>query len=121
MMNKKILITLIIILIVLIAFLIWGGVKNIEKANPAMDSFAQCLASKNIAMYGAKWCSHCQKQKADFGESFKYVPYVECSENVQKCLDAGIQGYPTWILTDGKKLQGYQELEKLAEASGCEL
>lgn len=120
-MNKKILITLIIILIVLIAFLIWGGAKNIEKANPAMDFFAQCLASKNITMYGAKWCSHCQQQKADFGASFKYVPYLECSENAQKCLDAGIQGYPTWILTDGRKLQGYLELEKLAEESGCEL
>lgn len=120
-MVKNILIISIVVAVGLIVILIWGGSKNIEKADSAMDSFAQCLASKNIAMYGAKWCSHCQKQKAGFGESFKYVLYMECSENAQKCLDAGIQGYPTWILTDGKKLQGYQELEKLAEASGCEL
>ena len=67
--------------------------------------------------------------KADFGASFKYVPYVECLENTKQCLDLGIQGYPTWIIPskgsgqvlDGEKLVGYQGLEKLAEASGCKL
>lgn len=120
-MNKKFLITLIIILIVLITLLVWGGIWSGKKVDPGLETFAQCLASKNITMYGAKWCSHCQKQKADFGASFKYVPYVECPEDTKKCLDLGIQGYPTWIFPDGKKLGGYQELEKLSEASGCEL
>ena len=128
-MTKNILIISITVAAGLIALLIWGGAKNVEKINPAMDSFAQCLASKNITMYGAKWCSYCQKQKADFGASFKYVPYVECLENTKQCLDLGIQGYPTWIIPskgsgqvlDGEKLVGYQGLEKLAEASGCKL
>ncbi|MEK9168553.1 MAG: hypothetical protein AAB698_02020 [Patescibacteria group bacterium] len=128
-MTKNILIISITVAAGLIALLIWGGAKNVEKINPAMDSFAQCLASKNITMYGAKWCSYCQKQKADFGASFKYVPYVECPENTKQCLDLGIQGYPTWIfpstgsgqVPDGEKLVGYQGLEKLAEASGCKL
>ncbi|MEK7114554.1 MAG: thioredoxin domain-containing protein [Patescibacteria group bacterium] len=120
-MTKNILIISITVAAGLIALLIWGGAKNVEKINPAMDSFAQCLASKNITMYGAKWCSYCQKQKADFGASFKYVPYVECLENTKQCLDLGIQGYPTWIFPNGEKLVGYQGLEKLAEASGCKL
>ncbi len=120
-MTKNILIISIIIAAGLIALLIWGGVKNIEKANPVMDSFAQCLASKNITMYGAEWCSWCKKEKANFGDAFKYVPYVECPENTKKCLELGINGYPTWILTDGRKLQGYQGLEKLSRESGCEL
>ena len=31
-------------------------------------------------MYGAYWCPHCQAQKKVFGESFQYVPYVECTQ-----------------------------------------
>jgi hypothetical protein len=120
-MTKNILIISITVTAGLVALLIWGGAKNIEKANPAMDSFAQCLASKDITLYGAKWCFYCQKQKADFGASFKYIPFVECPENTKKCLDLGINGYPTWIFSGGEKLVGYQELEKLAEASGCKL
>lgn len=119
---------LIVILISLIVFLIWGGLwsdmlKYIsdEKANPVLDSFAQCLAEKKVIMYGADWCSHCQKEKANFGNAFKYVSYVECPKNAKKCLDIGIQGYPTWIFPDGKKLVGEQGLEKLAKESGCAL
>lgn len=86
-----------------------------------LDLFAQCLAEKKITMYGAYWCSHCQAEKARFGNSFKYVPYVECTEETNKCVEAGIEGYPTWILQDGTKLVGEQGLEKLSEVSGCVL
>ncbi|MDO8556977.1 MAG: hypothetical protein Q7R98_00750 [Candidatus Jorgensenbacteria bacterium] len=86
-----------------------------------LDAFAQCIADKKITMYGAYWCSHCKDEKARFGDSFKYIPYVECTEETQKCISAGIEGYPTWILPDGTKLVGEQGLEKLSEASGCAL
>ncbi len=118
-MTKNILIISIIVAAGLLALLIWGGAKNVEKTNPAMDYFAQCLASKNITMYGAKWCSWCKKEIANFGSAFKYVSYVECPENTKKCLDLGINGYPTWIFSDGEKLVGYQGLEKLSQKSGC--
>lgn len=85
------------------------------------DTFAQCLASKKLTMYGAVWCSHCTAQKALFGDSFKYVSYVECSDNPQACLDKGVEGYPTWIDDKGEKYAGEQSLEKLAEITGCEL
>lgn len=62
------------------------------------DAFAKCLTSKGLTMYGAVWCSHCQAQKALFGESFKYVSYVECPDNTNLCLAKGVQGYPTWIV-----------------------
>jgi len=72
-------------------------------------------------MYGAVWCSHCQSEKNAFGDSFKYVPYVECPDDPQKCLSLGITGYPTWILPDGKRLLGEQGIEKLSQESGCVL
>lgn len=95
--------------------------KNNTPAQGKYDAFAQCLADKKVTMYGAYWCTHCQNQKAAFGDSFKFVSYVECTEETQKCIDAGVQGYPTWIFSDGHKLEGEQSLEKLSQDSGCSL
>ncbi len=85
------------------------------------DVFAKCLAEKKLTMYGAYWCSHCQAEKKLFGDSFKYVPYVECTQETKKCLDAGISGYPIWIDADGKKYEGGQGLLGLSKISGCQL
>ena len=92
-----------------------------QQTNGQLDAFAQCLAEKNITMYGAEWCPHCQNEKKAFGDSFKFVLYVECTDDPQKCLTAGINGYPTWIFPDGKKLEGEQGLNKLSQQSGCAL
>ena len=62
------------------------------------DAFAKCLTTKGLTMYGAEWCPHCKEEKALFGDSFKYVNYVECPQNTDLCLAKGIQGYPTWIV-----------------------
>ena len=72
-------------------------------------------------MYGANWCSHCQNEKKAFGDSFRFVNYVECPKNTKECRAKGVEGYPTWILSDGKKLVGEQGLGGLARASGCAL
>ncbi|MBI1985008.1 MAG: hypothetical protein HYS60_02800 [Candidatus Wildermuthbacteria bacterium] len=93
------------------------------KDQPAsvLDGFAQCLAQKGATMYGADWCSHCQNEKKAFGASFRFVPYVECPDNPQQCLKENIQGYPTWIFPDGKRLEGEQGIQKLSLESGCAL
>lgn len=97
-----------------------------QKAVPSpYDGFAQCLTNDGVTMYGAWWCPHCQNQKKLFGSSFDFVTYVECSNANksmnQTCKDAGIEGYPTWELSDGTRLGGEQSLETLAEKSGCAL
>lgn len=117
-MSKKILfiIGLIILAIILIVLYLY---KPPLVANSKFDDFAKCLASKNITMYGAAWCSHCQNEKKAFGDSFKYVPYIECPDEPQKCLNEGVTGYPTWVFPDGRKLIGEQGLEKLSQEGGC--
>jgi hypothetical protein len=62
------------------------------------DDFAKCVTEKGWTMYGAVWCSHCKDQKELFGEAFQYIKYVECPDNIQLCLDKGVNGYPTWIV-----------------------
>ncbi len=72
-------------------------------------------------MYGSASCSWCQKEKANFGSSFKFVPYVECTLEPKKCVENKIEATPTWVLPNGQRLIGYQGLEKLAQISGCPL
>ena len=85
------------------------------------DNFAKCLTSKGAIMYGAAWCENCKIQKGLFGSSFQYIKYVECPENAKLCLDKGIEGYPTWIFTNGREIKGRDTLEDIAKVSGCEL
>jgi len=125
-MNKssKIIISLgVVAIAAVVGLAFWQNkAEKKENANPGQyDAFAQCFAQKNITMYGAEWCTHCQAQKKLFGDSFKYVPYIECPENTKLCLDKGIEGYPTWILQNGEKLVGEQTLEKLSQETSCAL
>ena len=89
------------------------------------EKLAKCLTAAGAKMYGAYWCPHCADQKKLFGDSFKFVSYVECdakgeNANPETCKKAGIEGYPTWIFSDGKKVTGTQKLAKLSELSNCQ-
>ena len=101
------------------------GVWNMTQPGK-YNVFARCLGEKGATFYGAFWCSHCQEQKALFGRSKDKLPYTECStpdgkDQLAVCKEAGITGYPTWILKDGERLSSIQSLETLAEKTGCEL
>ncbi len=66
-----------------------------------LDDFAKCIKDSGAAFYGAFWCPHCKDQKALFGDSAQYLPYVECStpdgnSELQVCADRGVTVYPTW-------------------------
>ncbi|MDP2598312.1 MAG: hypothetical protein Q8P49_00605 [Candidatus Liptonbacteria bacterium] len=137
-MSKQCLTQLLIVSAILIAA-VAAILSLFPKSGPnsGLDAFAKCLASKNVTMYGADWCQHCENEKRRFGESFQFVPYVECPKEPGRCLAAGVKVYPTWIFSDpsasfpqsdsgqagqvGKKLEGDQDLEKLSAESGCAL
>jgi len=122
MTNKNIFLLIIGLLILgTIATVLIRSGESLPVVSTKYDTFAQCLASKKLTMYGAVWCSHCKAQKALFEDSFKYVPYVECTENPNECLAKGVEGYPTWIDEKGIKYVGEQSLERLAEISNCKL
>ena len=97
-----------------------------EKAPGKYDEFAKCLTEKNTKMWGAYWCPHCTNQKKEFGDSWEFVTYTECSlpggsGQTEECNEAGIDGYPIWEFEDGERMSGEVPFETLAEKSGCEL
>lgn len=95
--------------------------------NHKYDSFAQCLASKQAKMYGLYWCPHCAEQKAMFGASFRYVPYVECAikgsprELAPACKVAGVTLFPSWQFGLDPPHEGVLTLQALSQKTGCKL
>jgi len=117
-------------LIVIGIVLLMRLVVRATKADGKYDTFAQCLAAKDIKFYGAFWCPHCQQQEQWLGASRQKLAteglYVECSTPDAKsqtkiCVDNNITGYPTWVFPDGTRLTGEQKLADLAAKSGCAL
>jgi len=115
--------------IILVVLIIGGivGVRYWSAAQPGQyDQFAQCLSESGAVFYGAFWCPRCAEQKVLFGNSTKYLNYVECStpdgqNQTQECIDAGIKSYPTWEFTDGERLSGVVPLQQLGDRTGCEI
>ncbi|MEK7169644.1 MAG: thioredoxin domain-containing protein [Patescibacteria group bacterium] len=122
MNTKNTLISVGVLVLVLVAVILTMVLTNgPTKANAAIDTFAKCLASKDVVMYGAYWCPHCQNQKKLFGSAFQYVPYVECTQETAKCTAKGINGYPTWIFQNGSRIAGEMSFQELSDKTVCPL
>lgn len=115
--NKYI--TLLIVGVVAVAVVIW--LYSQQQTSGEFDAFAQCLAAQGAVMYGTEGCPHCQNEKNAFGDSFRFIPYVDCLADPKICIAKDIQGYPTWIFNDEKHFLGEQGLQKLSLISGCAL
>jgi hypothetical protein len=102
--------------------------NSVPKANPKLDTFANCIADKGVKFYGAWWCPHCVDEKKAFGTSFKILEdrgvYVECANKdqstTQECLDAGISGFPTWKFPEtNETIFGFATFPSIQERTGC--
>lgn len=109
------------VLSIIAAVLVYKGNESGKPPIGFYDDFAKCLTGKGMEMYGKNSCSYCQKEKNNFGGSFKFINYIECSADPKKCIEKGANRLPTWIFPDGRKLEGLQGPEKLSEESGCAL
>jgi len=115
-----------IFLVILIVIVGIGYWMTLEDNSPGKyDGFAQCLTDSGVKMFGAFWCPHCQQQKEVFGNSWKNVNYIECSNPDRSqnavCQSEGIEGYPIWEFADGERQTGFIPLVSLADKSGCSL
>lgn len=94
---------------------------KVVKASSEEDKlYAQCLKDKGITMYGTSWCPHCKHQKAEFGELFSYVNYIDCDVDKKTCLKNKVTGYPTWLLPSGEEIQA-GTVKEVAQACGCDI
>ncbi|MBU6310496.1 hypothetical protein KGO06_00990 [Patescibacteria group bacterium] len=89
-------------------------------------ALAQCIRDSGAVFFGAWWCPHCREQKESFGDAAELLPYIECSTpdgkgQTKACIDAKVNGYPTWRFADGTELKGAVPLQTLAAKTGCVL
>lgn len=115
--ERKIIAWGIVVVLLMISAVVAYGLRT---PGGDLEGFARCLTEAGATMYGTDTCSFCQAQKRLFGKSFKYVDYANCNYGT-RCQEAGITGYPTWVMPDGERLTGLQEIDVLAERSGCAL
>ncbi len=90
-------------------------------SSPQAQQLAQVLKEKGVVMVGTYWCPHTSRQKELFGkEAWSKIPYVECAPkgyqaDPKYCLAKQVDGYPTWIFPNGKRIAGERPLALLAE------
>ena len=121
------LITVGIILSIVVIFgagKIQSSPRNLPPASDYQVSLAKHLKKSGAVMYGSYKCPHCISQKESFGNAFKYIKYVECSNrgknaNPSLCFTKGIKVYPTWEI-NGKYYEGQMRLDKLSELTNFE-
>jgi glutaredoxin len=112
--------------IVVVIVLGLGSLLLVSNKPGKYDALAMCIKNQGVTFYGAFWCPHCQRTKALFGSSAKYLPYVECSNpdgktQTQVCIDHKIQTYPTWVRADGSTITGEHTITEWAAFAGCTL
>lgn len=85
------------------------------------SDLARHLRLVGAVFYGAWWCPHCTHQKEMFGSAaLELLPYVECDKDDagrQRCEEAQVRAYPTWVLKGERRL-GVLSLDELALWSG---
>ncbi|MFA6268328.1 MAG: hypothetical protein WCW13_04445 [archaeon] len=111
------------VLVILAVFVLFGCT---QPSAESVSTFAKCIKDSGAKFYGTFWCPHCIEQKKLFGSSVEYLPYVECStpdgkSELQVCIDAGIESYPTWVFADGSTAVGLQTFAQLSTKTGCKL
>lgn len=93
-----------------------------------LDDFARCLTAQGMKMYGSFQCSVCARERKLFGSAFRHIEEIECHPRgdhpqTERCMRMDVMKTPTWIIEhDGeevKRLEGYQSIDSLAEATGC--
>ncbi len=81
------------------------------------EQTAKCIGENSI-LYTKVGCSHCETQKQMFGENYQFLTLVECSTDPELCLNANIEGTPTWKINN-QLYPGVQSIDKLKQLTGC--
>jgi len=106
----------IILIFILALTLALNGCNN-SAVNMVDAETVNCIAG-NSTVYVSATCTVCAAQKEIFGDQFKNLNSVDCTEEQQKCLDMGISHVPTWVI-NGEKMVGLKSIEELKGLTGC--
>ena len=85
-----------------------------------IDTFAKCLASKDVVVYGAYWCPHCQNQKKLFGER---VPICAVCRSIlrkrQNAPQRALMDIRLGYSRNGSRIAGEMSFQELSDKTVC--
>ena len=110
-MNKKYWLAGIVVVFAIVVYYFMIS----SSPNLVSEEIAKCIGGKS-ELYIQDGCIHCENQKKLFGENFKFLNVVDCTDNWDSCPN--IQGTPTWII-DSETYLGEQDIEKLRNLTEC--
>lgn len=106
------------VIILLFAGFLAYGFYNKNNSSVLVEQVAQCLSETDAILYGTLTCPHCIDQKNMFGEYVSKIEFVNCEQNLQECLEKGVNAYPTWII-NGRSYVGTRDLKTLYNLAEC--
>ena len=119
-MNKNSKYVLVVIMILAILYLLYknssesysscNAKPSMIEHNDNMEEKTEHNSSKKLVVHHTTWCGYSRKhlQQMKNGLEKKLndvgvtVEYVDCDKNPEKCVSAGVRGYPTLILYTDK-------------------
>jgi cyclophilin family peptidyl-prolyl cis-trans isomerase len=95
---------------------------TIDVSAPDLVQFAQDLAAAGVTLYGAPWDANTTMQRSMFEDGGRLLPFVDVTTANRTPNAIGntmqITTYPTWVLSDGTRLEGMRTLAELRAATG---
>ena len=120
-MKRRNVLIISFVVIVLIGILIYYSItrQTHELTLEEKEALAKCLTEKEIYLYGSVNCPNCEVQKEEFGEAVKYITYINCFIEEDKCVKYKEEKvYPFWGMGD-EVIIGPIQLHKLKEKTSC--
>lgn len=114
-MHKSNLITILVIIGVIILAIFILSAKGPDEDHD--EEVIKCIGEKAI-LYVQTGCPHCRTQEEMFGDNLQYINLINCYEQRDLCLEAGITAVPSWEI-NGQLDSGVKSIEKLKELTNC--
>ncbi len=104
-------------ILIIIGILGTIGIIMLNNSSDIEEETAECIAD-NSKLYVSKTCTHCAAQKEILSDYLDRFTIIDCTEEQQECLQAGITAVPTWSINN-QNYVGVKSIEKLKELTQC--
>jgi len=83
------------------------------------ESLVNCLNEQGAEFYFSEYCADCERQKNEFGSSFKKISQINCGRNMENCPN--IREVPAWYIpsSEQKIHYGFLTFDQIQELGNC--
>ena len=123
--GKFLIIGLVLLLVLIASFFVFVNRKGDNDINNNTDNYLKedlflCLEESGVVLYGSKYCPSCNELVNSFG-GYEMVSsiYIECDDNIERCLEELKTEYVPEIQINGILYEGKKDIKEIAKEVGC--